>query len=243
MKQMQKSHPRVAFFTFVFLAERRGFEPRIGYEPIHAFQACDLNHSSISPDGFRADVRPREAAYYIKDSRQYKGGKRHEIMDTQLGPRPAPGRQPVCVFASPPHAFFTTILLLVICQDAFFPTHLHSQPNVKRKPLLTVIFAVAAAGAASGTWLVAHKSSGAASASRTPSQPLAAAAPIAAGMNGMLVAYRKVIALTADEASLTPAERSAASEADKAKGAYRTYLELAPNSASAGYVRQQIESL
>lgn len=32
-----------------FLAERRGFEPRIGYEPIHAFQACDLNRSSISP--------------------------------------------------------------------------------------------------------------------------------------------------------------------------------------------------
>jgi hypothetical protein len=31
------------------LAERRGFEPRIGYEPIHAFQACDFNHSSISP--------------------------------------------------------------------------------------------------------------------------------------------------------------------------------------------------
>ena len=48
-KQMQKGHPRVAFFTFVFLAERGGFEPPIGYEPIHAFQACDLNHSSISP--------------------------------------------------------------------------------------------------------------------------------------------------------------------------------------------------
>jgi hypothetical protein len=32
-KQMQKGHPRVAFSTFVFLAERRGFEPRIGYEP------------------------------------------------------------------------------------------------------------------------------------------------------------------------------------------------------------------
>ena len=31
------------------VAERRGFEPRVGYEPTHAFQACDLNHSSISP--------------------------------------------------------------------------------------------------------------------------------------------------------------------------------------------------
>ena len=32
------------------LAERGGFEPPVGYEPTHAFQACDLNHSSISPE-------------------------------------------------------------------------------------------------------------------------------------------------------------------------------------------------
>ena len=31
------------------LADKGGFEPPIGYEPIHAFQACDLNHSSICP--------------------------------------------------------------------------------------------------------------------------------------------------------------------------------------------------
>jgi hypothetical protein len=31
------------------MAERAGFEPAVGYEPTHAFQACDLNHSSISP--------------------------------------------------------------------------------------------------------------------------------------------------------------------------------------------------
>ena len=55
----------------MFLAERGGFEPPIGYEPIHAFQACDLNHSSISPDGF-TNALVREAAYYSKDSRQYK---------------------------------------------------------------------------------------------------------------------------------------------------------------------------
>src|SRR5215217_7486495 len=39
-----------------FLAERGGFEPPVGYEPIHAFQACDLNHSSISPDGFTSQL-------------------------------------------------------------------------------------------------------------------------------------------------------------------------------------------
>ena len=33
-----------------FLAEKGGFEPPVGYEPTHAFQACDLNHSSISPE-------------------------------------------------------------------------------------------------------------------------------------------------------------------------------------------------
>src|SRR5574340_1032632 len=31
------------------LAERGGFEPPSGYYPEHAFQACDLNHSSTSP--------------------------------------------------------------------------------------------------------------------------------------------------------------------------------------------------
>ena len=30
-------------------AERRGFEPRIPFRGIHAFQACLFNHSSISP--------------------------------------------------------------------------------------------------------------------------------------------------------------------------------------------------
>gem|GEM_PF-5503607 len=33
----------------VYLAERAGFEPALGYHPKHAFQACDLNHSSTSP--------------------------------------------------------------------------------------------------------------------------------------------------------------------------------------------------
>jgi hypothetical protein len=31
------------------MAERGGFEPPSGYYPEHAFQACDLNHSSTSP--------------------------------------------------------------------------------------------------------------------------------------------------------------------------------------------------
>ena len=33
----------------MFIAERRGFEPRIPFWSIHAFQACLFNHSSISP--------------------------------------------------------------------------------------------------------------------------------------------------------------------------------------------------
>ncbi len=39
-------------FTAGVLAERgAGFEPAVGCYPTHAFQACDLNHSSISPEG------------------------------------------------------------------------------------------------------------------------------------------------------------------------------------------------
>ena len=34
---------------FCILAERAGFEPAVGCYPTHAFQACDLNHSSTSP--------------------------------------------------------------------------------------------------------------------------------------------------------------------------------------------------
>ena len=33
-----------------FFAERSGFEPEIPFWSIHAFQACLLSHSSISPD-------------------------------------------------------------------------------------------------------------------------------------------------------------------------------------------------
>lgn len=35
-------------FNFVF-TEREGFEPSVRYERTHAFQACSLNHSDISP--------------------------------------------------------------------------------------------------------------------------------------------------------------------------------------------------
>ena len=34
---------------FCVLADRAGFEPALGYYPKHAFQACDLNHSSTCP--------------------------------------------------------------------------------------------------------------------------------------------------------------------------------------------------
>ena len=41
----------------VFLAERVGFEPTIGYSPIHAFQACAFNRSAISPAAIGANYR------------------------------------------------------------------------------------------------------------------------------------------------------------------------------------------
>jgi hypothetical protein len=42
------------YAAFCVLAEKGGFEPPVGYEPTHAFQACDLNHSSISPNSSNA---------------------------------------------------------------------------------------------------------------------------------------------------------------------------------------------
>ena len=53
-----KKAPDIRGF-FLCLAERGGFEPPIGYEPIHAFQACDLNHSSTSPGFGFACAKPK----------------------------------------------------------------------------------------------------------------------------------------------------------------------------------------
>jgi hypothetical protein len=62
------------FHRRILLAERGGFEPPIGYEPIHAFQACDLNHSSISPASCGSAARPAlpdEGADYSKISQKH----------------------------------------------------------------------------------------------------------------------------------------------------------------------------
>jgi uncharacterized caspase-like protein/peptidoglycan/xylan/chitin deacetylase (PgdA/CDA1 family) len=67
---------------------------------------------------------------------------------------------------------------------------------VKRKALYLVIFAVAAAGAASGTWVVSRKPAA------PPAQAAGAAmnvSAISADMGRMLEAYRKMIVLTLDE--------------------------------------------
>ena len=43
------------------MAEREGFEPSVGYKPTHAFQACALNHSAISPSADATVNSPRWA--------------------------------------------------------------------------------------------------------------------------------------------------------------------------------------
>ena len=48
------------------MAERAGFEPAVGYEPTHAFQACDLNHSSISPGCLARPACTEQVAEYSK---------------------------------------------------------------------------------------------------------------------------------------------------------------------------------
>lgn len=83
--------------------------------------------------------------------------------------------------------------------------------TVKRQSRYAIIFAIAAAGAASGTWLM----------NRTPSTPPApaaapsavqstAAAAIGADMRQMLDAYRKMIVLTLDEEALSATARAEA---------------------------------
>jgi peptidoglycan/xylan/chitin deacetylase (PgdA/CDA1 family)/uncharacterized caspase-like protein len=81
---------------------------------------------------------------------------------------------------------------------------------VKRKVLYLVIFAVAATGAATGSWLVARKPAPPPQAqTQAPGQEMATSA-IASDMKRMLDAYRKMIVLTLDEDGLPEAERAEA---------------------------------
>jgi uncharacterized caspase-like protein/peptidoglycan/xylan/chitin deacetylase (PgdA/CDA1 family) len=76
---------------------------------------------------------------------------------------------------------------------------------VKRKALYLVIFAVAAAGAASGTFLVSRKPAAPASQAAGPGMNVSA---ISADMKRMLDAYRKMIVLTIDDEKLSEAARA-----------------------------------
>jgi len=72
---------------------------------------------------------------------------------------------------------------------------------VKRKALYLVIFAVAAAGAASGTWLVNRKPATPTQATQQGQSKETTA--IVADLKQVLAAYRKMIVLTQDEAGLS----------------------------------------
>ncbi len=83
--------------------------------------------------------------------------------------------------------------------------------QVKRKALYLVIFAVAAAGAGTGSWLVSRKpaSSAPPSQQQAPS-PASDVSAISTDLRAMLDAYRKIIVLTHDEATLSSDERAQA---------------------------------
>jgi len=76
---------------------------------------------------------------------------------------------------------------------------------VKRKALFLVIFAVAAAGAGSGTWIASRKSNAPAPQAAGPALNVSG---ITADMGGMLEAYRKMIVLTLDDDKLSDAARA-----------------------------------
>lgn len=81
---------------------------------------------------------------------------------------------------------------------------------MKRKALYLVIFAVAAAGAATGSWIVGRKPASPAPAPAQQAQAATDVSVIAADMRRLLDTYRKIIVLTLDEASLSEAERAQA---------------------------------
>jgi uncharacterized caspase-like protein/peptidoglycan/xylan/chitin deacetylase (PgdA/CDA1 family) len=76
---------------------------------------------------------------------------------------------------------------------------------VKRKALYLVIFAVAAAGAGSGTWIASRKPNTPAPQAAGPAMNVSS---ITADMGRMLDAYRKMIVLTIDDDKLSDAARA-----------------------------------
>lgn len=80
---------------------------------------------------------------------------------------------------------------------------------MKRKALYYVVFTVAAAGAAAGSWIVSLKFPSAPVATAQASSAMDVSA-ISADMKAMLASYRKIIVLTQDEASLSAQERAQA---------------------------------
>jgi uncharacterized caspase-like protein/peptidoglycan/xylan/chitin deacetylase (PgdA/CDA1 family) len=80
---------------------------------------------------------------------------------------------------------------------------------VKRKVLYSIVFTIAAAGAAAGSWVVSLKKPSA-SAATAPASPALDVSAISADMRTMLATYRKIIVLTQDEATLPADERAQA---------------------------------
>ena len=84
---------------------------------------------------------------------------------------------------------------------------------MKRKVLYLVIFAVAAAGAGTGSWIVSRKPAAlAGQAQPQAASPAADVSAISSDLRAMLDAYRKIIVLTHDEATLSAAERAQANK-------------------------------
>lgn len=81
---------------------------------------------------------------------------------------------------------------------------------MKRKALYYVVFAVAAAGAAAGSWIVSLKSPSAPAATAPAAGAAMDISAISADMKTMLASYRKIIVLTQDEASLSKEARAQA---------------------------------
>lgn len=71
----------------IFLAERVGFEPTMGTRPITVFETAPINHSGISPTGFRLYLKVELLPLFSVD-RHRQFGVLSQLVD------PAPGLYP-----------------------------------------------------------------------------------------------------------------------------------------------------
>ena len=72
------------------MADREGFEPSNGYQPLHTFQACALNHSATCPGAFEAGATKGSARNIAAGPQKQTDEPNASVMSGLVGAQSVP---------------------------------------------------------------------------------------------------------------------------------------------------------